>query len=135
MRAYEDMDFWLRARELGEVVYVPRALVSSRVAPVSDRLIKYEQSYNLFVRRVTGRYGRAARPMLRAVRHAHSTALGFRGLMAMRSGDLVEARRSFIRALRFEPIAPKTALRLVRTFLPRAIARMLTGRTRQPRIE
>lgn len=130
MRSYEDMDFWLRARELGEFVYVPRALVVYRVSPSSDRLVKYEQSYDLFVRRVTARYGRAARPMLRAVRHAHSTALGFRGLAAMRNGDMRAARRSFIRALRFEPAATKMILRLMRTFLPRPIARMLTGRTR-----
>jgi glycosyltransferase involved in cell wall biosynthesis len=130
MRSYEDMDFWLRARELGEFIYVPRALAAYRIASSAERLIKYEQSYALFVERMNNRYGKAARPMLRAIRHAHSSALGFRGLAAMSRGNIAEARRNFLRALQFEPFAPKTLLRLGRTFLPSRLARMLTGRTR-----
>jgi GT2 family glycosyltransferase len=129
MRSYEDMDFWLRARELGEFEYVARALVVYRVTPAAERLVKYEQSYALFVSRVSERYGAAARPLLRAIRHAHSTALGSRGLLAMRRGELAEARRSFIRALRYEPTSLRNGLRLARSFLPLPIARALSGRT------
>jgi glycosyltransferase involved in cell wall biosynthesis len=129
MRSYEDMDFWLRARELGEFEYVARPLVIYRVTPAAERLVKYEQSYALFVTRVSERYGAAARPLLRAIRHAHSTALGTRGLLAMRRGEMGEARRSFIRALRYEPASLRNGLRLARTLLPRPLARALSGRT------
>lgn len=129
MRSYEDMDFWLRARELGEFEYVARALVVYRVMPVAERLVKYEQSYAMFVTRVSERYGVAARPLLRAIRHAHSTALGARGLLAMHRGEMAEARRSFIRAFRYEPASLRNGLRLARSFLPRPIARALSGRT------
>ena len=129
MRSYEDMDFWLRARELGEFEYVARALVVYRVTPAAERLVKYEQSYTLFVTRVSARYGIAARPLLRAIRHAHSTALGTRGLLAMRRGEMAAARRSFIRALRYEPAGLRNMLRLARSFLPAPIARALSGRT------
>ncbi len=128
MRSYEDMDFWMRAREMGEFEYVPRALVVYRVTPASERLVKYEQSYALFVERMTTRYGAAVRPLIRAIRHAHATALGSRGLIAMNRGAMAEARRSFIRALRYEP-GLRNALRLARTFLPRTIARALAGRS------
>lgn len=129
MRSYEDMDFWLRARELGEFEYVARPLVIYRVTPAAERLVKYEQSYALFVTRITERYGAAARPLLRAIRHAHSSALGSRGLLAMRRGEMAEARRSFIRALRYEPAGLRNGLRLARTLLPRPLARALSGRT------
>ena len=129
MRSYEDMDFWLRARELGEFEYVARPLIVYRVTPAAERLVKYEQSYRLFVERVNARYGRAARPLLRAIRHAHATALGTRGLYAMRRGAMAEARRSFLRALRYEPANLRNGLRWARTFLPRPLARALTGRT------
>ncbi len=135
MRSYEDMDFWTRARELGEFEYLPRALVVYRVTPAAERLVKYEQSYALFVARVTERYGAAARPLLRAIRHAHATALGSRGLGAMNRGEMGEARRSFIRALRYEPAGLRNGLRLARTFLPRSLARALTGRTARMRAD
>jgi glycosyltransferase involved in cell wall biosynthesis len=129
LRSYEDPDLWLRARELGEFEYLPRPLVVYRMTPVVERLAKYEPSYALYVNRLRERYGTAARPLIRALGHAHSTALGTRGLLAMRRGEMAEARRSFIRALRYEPTGLRNGLRLARTFLPRPIARALSGRT------
>ncbi len=114
---------------MGEFVYLPRTLVVYRVTPAAQRLVKYEQSYELFVARVNARYGAAAQPLLRAIRHAHATALGTRGLYAMRRGAMAEARASFLRALRYEPASLRNALRWARTFMPRALARALTGRT------
>ncbi|MBF6569700.1 MAG: glycosyltransferase [Candidatus Binataceae bacterium] len=126
MRSYEDMDFWLRAREVGEFEYLPRALAIYRVTPAAERMVKYEQSYELFVQRVSDRYGSAVRPLIRAIRHAHATALGARGLIAIRRGDLAAARRSFIRALRYEPGNLRNGLRLLRSFLPLPLARALS---------
>src|SRR5208282_662795 len=53
-------------------------------------------------------------------------------LLQMRSGNLRDARHSFARALRREPIHLRNALRLMRTFLPVRLALRLGGRTCRP---
>ncbi|MGH7931961.1 MAG: glycosyltransferase family 2 protein [Candidatus Binataceae bacterium] len=129
-RAYEDVDMWLRAREHGDFEYIAKPLLEYRVTPITERMQKYEDDYPVFARRVRQRYGSRARALLKSTRHAYVSALGHRGLVAMRGGDLVVARRAFARALRYEPLDLKTALRLARSYLPGPIERALTGRTR-----
>jgi glycosyltransferase involved in cell wall biosynthesis len=130
-RAYEDMDLWLRAREQGNFLFLEERLLKYRTTPVPERMERYEDDYAVFVQRVRARYGARARPLLRAIRHAHVTARGYSGLTAMRAGDMAAARENFLRALRYDPTNLKTALRLMRTFLPKAAARALSGRTRR----
>jgi glycosyltransferase involved in cell wall biosynthesis len=126
----EDPYMWLRAREHGDFAYIRRALVKYRVTPLVERMVKYESSYQWFAERVRERYGKAGDPLIKAVRHAHATALSHKGLIELQRGDQPEARHSFIRALRYEPFAPRIVLRLLRTFLPIPLARALSGRTR-----
>jgi predicted O-methyltransferase YrrM len=54
------------------------------------------------------------------------------GLKALRDGDPAAARRAFIAALRMEPRRLKTYGRLLRTFLPRGLARSLGGARSEP---
>jgi hypothetical protein len=49
------------------------------------------------------------------------------GLRELSNGDSAAARRAFIAAIRMEPRRLKTYGRLLRTFLPRALARSLGG--------
>jgi glycosyltransferase involved in cell wall biosynthesis len=128
-RAYEDVDLWLRARELGEFVFVAESLLRYRVTAVAERMAKYEPDYEVFNRRVRLRYGARARNLLRAAGQAYVSTLGYQGLVAMRTGDMAAARRYFIRALRYQPANLKMALRLLKTFLPAPLARALSGRT------
>ncbi len=129
-RAYEDVDMWLRARELGNFEYLAMPLVRYRTSPIADRMERYEDDYAIFCARVLGRYGSTGRKLLRATQDAYLASLGHRGLMAMRAGDTHAARSFFIRALRHRPLHARTILRLLRTFLPRSIALSLSGRSR-----
>ncbi len=131
--AYEDPFLFLVAREHGEFAYVPEHLVYYRYESPGVRMAKYERSREVFIRRVTERYGTAARGLIRGTRRAYASALGYEGLLAMRAGDLNAARRHFVRALRERPLDLKTAMRLARTFLPVRLARALGGRTAQNR--
>ncbi len=127
--AYEDPYLFLVAREHGEFAYVAERLVYYRYESAGVRMEKYQRYSEVFIRRVRERYGSAARGLINGTRHAFTSALGYEGLIAMRSGDLSTARRYFARALREQPLDLKTALRLARTFLPLKLARALSGRT------
>jgi glycosyltransferase involved in cell wall biosynthesis len=129
-RAYEDVDLWLRVRELGDFEYIAQPLLNYHFSPIAERMAKYEGDYELFARRVRERYGARARNLLLATRDAYVSALGYQGLIELRDGDPVAARRSFMRALHYNPLHLKTALRLARTFMPAPMAQRLTGRTR-----
>jgi glycosyltransferase involved in cell wall biosynthesis len=126
-RAYEDVDMWIRAREIGSFHFIPEPLVRYRVTPIGDRMDKYENDYVIFVRRISARYGTAAKSLIATTRRAYVSALSHQGLIALREGKRLEARRQFIRAWRYGPMRGRTILRLIRTFLPAAAARALSG--------
>jgi glycosyltransferase involved in cell wall biosynthesis len=126
-RAYEDVDLWLRAREYGPFVYIAEPLVIYRTTPVATRMERYEADYAIFRRRIQSQYGRRALALLRTTRDAHVSTLGYRGLLAIQSGDRAAARRFFWRALSYEPTRIRTVLRLLRTFVPSRMARALSG--------
>lgn len=128
--AYEDPYLFLLAREHGEFQYVPERLAYYTIEPPAIRMEKYLRAQEIFIRRVRERYGAAARELIRNTRHAYASALGYHGLLAMRAGETAVARSYFTRALRNQPDL-RTALRLVRTYLPARIARALSGRTAQ----
>jgi len=127
--AYEDPYLFLVAREQGEFAYVPERLVHYRYESPGARMEKYVRYREVFIRRVRERYGDAARGLIRGTRRAYASALGYEGLRAMQSGDMMAARRYFARALRERPLDLKTAMRFARTFLPLRLARALSGRT------
>jgi glycosyltransferase involved in cell wall biosynthesis len=128
--AYEDPYLFLLAREHGEFQYVPERLAYYTIEPPGLRMERYLRAQEIFVRRVRERYGTAARGLIRNTRYAYVSALGYQGLIAMGAGEKAAARNYFARALRHQPDL-RTALRLVRTYLPARIARALGGRTAQ----
>ncbi|MBI3760227.1 MAG: glycosyltransferase [Deltaproteobacteria bacterium] len=127
--AYEDPYLFLVAREHGEFAYVPERLVLYRYESPGVRMEKYQRYREVFIRRVRERYGSAARGLIRGTRRAYVSALGYEGLLELRAGNLVAARRHFGRALRERPFDFKTAMRFARTFLPLKLARALSGET------
>jgi glycosyltransferase involved in cell wall biosynthesis len=127
--AYEDPYLFLVAREQGEFAYVPERLVHYRYESPGVRMEKYRRYREVFIRRVRERYGDAARGLIRGTRRAYASALGYEGLIAIRTGDLRTARSYFARALRERPLDLKTAMRFARTLLPLRLARALSGRT------
>ncbi|MGH7907834.1 MAG: glycosyltransferase family 2 protein [Candidatus Binataceae bacterium] len=126
---------WLRAREIGPFRYIPDHLVSYQTLPYPGYIEKNAESSQVLARLIQERYGEAASLVLkkaarRGKRQQHRHYLSHMGLMAMREGRRDEARRLFVRALKYGPLNMKNALRLCRTFLPARLARSLTGRTR-----
>ncbi|MGH7908142.1 MAG: glycosyltransferase family A protein [Candidatus Binataceae bacterium] len=126
---------WMRARELGHFHYVPERLVLLHARPYPQYIDINNDSRALLFRLVRERYGwtksrRLRRGMYREINRDHLHHLNHLGLIAMRERRGVEARGHFMRALRHNPGNIKTALRLMRTFLPAPLARALTGRTR-----
>ena len=131
LRAYEDPYLFLRARELGEFIYVPAPLTRYQRLPVGDRMEKYAPYQELFIAMLRERYGRAAHARIKATRLAHTVALSHQGMLALQRGEPALARGSFARALRNDPTSIRTAMRWLRTFLPPGLARALGGHTAQ----
>lgn len=126
---YEDTFFFIAARQFGEFRYLHEPLVRYHAEPVVRRMEKYLLGQRLFIELLQERYGAAATPLIRKTLSSYVSVLGYEGLIAMRNGDLRQARHSFLRALRQDPTSVRTYLRLARTFLPAPIARRLGGRT------
>ena len=127
---YEDPDLWIRAREHGEFIFLPQKLTCYTAAEVrAERMEKYLGSRTLFFRRLRRRYGHRADRLIHSTVRNYNNWLSYQGLLAMQQRDMVAARAYFARILRQQPTHLKSALRLLRTFLPVSIARMLSGRT------
>ena len=130
---FEDVIFWLRARELGPFVYLPEQLVRWRFAlfprPLKVGWIKPE-AFVTFDRILRERYGAGAAHLMKSRGRASRSLLGYIGLRALERGDRAEAREAFRRALEFDPWRVKNLLRYAKTWLPLGLARALSGRTR-----
>jgi glycosyltransferase involved in cell wall biosynthesis len=127
---YEDPDLWIRVREHGEFIYLPERLTYYTTNELRhERMEKYMSSRDLFFDRLRQRYGHRADELIRSTVRNYTNWLGYQGLLAMQRRDPAAARSYFVRILRHQPTHLKSALRLLRTFLPAALARALSGRT------
>jgi Glycosyl transferase family 2 len=131
--AFEDVYFWLLVREHGPFQYLPEPLAVWRFALFPDPLKPaggQDEAGVIFERMVRDRYGSNAHHHVLARRRAPRSILGYIGLRALRDGDRAQARNAFARAIRVDPLRIKNYLRYLRTLLPDAIARALSGRSR-----
>ena len=130
---FEDVIFWLRARERGHFYYVPEELVKWRFAlfprPLKIGWIKPE-AFVTFDRILRERYHVGADHLIKSRGRASRSLLGYIGLRALDRGDRREAREAFRRALEFDPWRVKNLLRYAKTYLPQSLARAFSGRTR-----
>jgi glycosyltransferase involved in cell wall biosynthesis len=130
---YEDAFLLLRLRELGEFRYIPEALAAWRFSSfptiIKSRPLGIDR--RTFARLVSQRYGIDPTHLTGARLRATRSILGYLGLRALRDGDRAGARRAFTAALRIDPWRVRNHLRFIRTFLPFALARALSGRTRR----
>jgi len=130
---YEDAWCWMLAREQGEFRFIPEKLVKWRYAlfPNPLKIARgYPHSVQLFSQLVRERYGVSATPLVTSRRRAARSIVGYIGLTALRDGDRRVAREAFSYALKLDRWRMKNYLRWMRTFLPPALARCLTGSTR-----
>jgi glycosyltransferase involved in cell wall biosynthesis len=125
---FEDPYMWLVMRERGDFIYIPERLVRYCMTPPSTRMLKYAKGYRIFSQLVTERYGDEGERLIRETTKAFISAWGYQGLVALRMGDKLRARRAFSCALRYGPLEFRTVSRWLRTFLPVSAARAVSGR-------
>ncbi|MBF6569693.1 MAG: glycosyltransferase [Candidatus Binataceae bacterium] len=122
---------FLRARELGDFIYLHEPLVRYLSAPYPDSITRDDEIRPINFARFSERYGERGRQLASAIkesiRRTHANQLGYLGRIALREGRTAEARRNFIRSLRYDPFNLKNILRIMRTFLPASMAKALTG--------
>jgi len=94
----------------------------------NERMMKYAKGYRIFGRLVSERYGEAGQRLIRESSNAFVSAWGYAGLVALRDGDKLRARRAFACAMRYGPFQVRAASRWLRTFLPMSVVRALSGR-------
>jgi hypothetical protein len=125
--------FWLRVREEGAFCYLPECLVKWRFSLYPTALKigwRTPEAPITFDRILRERYGIGADRLLAERARANRSILGYIGLRALRDGDRTAAREAFRRALQIDPLRVKNLLRYLRTYLPLAMVRALSGRTR-----
>jgi hypothetical protein len=131
--AFEDVYFWLLVREHGTFQYLPEPLAVWRFALFPDPLKPaggQDEAGITFERMVRARYDADAHSHVLSRARAPRSILGYIGLRALREGDRRQARQAFARAIQIDPLRIKNYLRYLRTLLPTALARSLTGRSR-----
>jgi glycosyltransferase involved in cell wall biosynthesis len=127
---FEDTDFSIRMREQGPFIYIAEPLVIWRFAWFPNKLKKlpdYSKALHVFEPYLQERYGVSARPLVEARMRAPRSILASIGLKALREGDRARARAAFARAIKVDPYRLKNYLRLMRTYLPYALAQRLSG--------
>jgi glycosyltransferase involved in cell wall biosynthesis len=127
---FEDTDFSIRMREQGPFIYIAEPLVVWRFAWFPNKLKKlpdYSKALHVFEPYLQERYGVSARPLVEARKRAPRSILASIGLKALRDGDRARARAAFARAIKVDPYRFKNYLRLMRTWLPYALAQRLSG--------
>ncbi|MBV8138498.1 MAG: glycosyltransferase family 2 protein [Deltaproteobacteria bacterium] len=133
---YEDVFMWMRARELGEFVYLPESLVRWRFSAFPHplkRVRKERDSAKVFEGLVRERWHRSAARLIKARERAPRSILGYIGLRALAEGNRTTARNAFALAIRFDPWRLRNYMRYLRTFLPVTAARVLSGGSRAAR--
>jgi len=132
---FEDVDFWIRSREQGPFLYIAEPLVVWRFAWFPRKLKKlpdYSKALHVFEAYLQEHYGVSARPLVEARARAPRSILANIGLKALRDGDRARARAAFARAIKVDPYRLKNYLRWMRTWLPHALARRLSGAGNRP---
>lgn len=132
LTSFEDVYFWLLAREQGGFSYIDEALAVWRFALFPAPLKPaggQESAGRIFDEMLHRRYGVRGLAHVAARQRAPRSILGYIGLHALARGDQIAARRAFGAALLTDPWRLKNYLRYARTYLPGAVARALSGGT------
>jgi glycosyltransferase involved in cell wall biosynthesis len=100
LKAFEDIDFFLRMRELGEFAYIPEALVRYRVNETTG---PFKWNPDRFIRTVKRRYGARSRKLIQEIHVGLAGAFVSRALDEMESCNRKEAIRCWLKAFRYRP--------------------------------
>jgi len=132
----EDIHFWVVMRKQGEFLYLSEKLAryTYDTYPAILKALRRDEAggaakFNAVMR---SDFGDSAEGLIAYFAKHKVSLLSRIGLLAMRHGDRRAARRSFMRAIAWDPYRVKTYLRLMRTFLPTSVAARLSGHASHP---
>jgi glycosyltransferase involved in cell wall biosynthesis len=123
----EDIHFWLLAREQGHFIYLPDRLVRFTFGQLYPKVLN-RVGPEAIVDLIRARYGSRADGLVKDFIRHRVRMIANVGVVEMSRGNMVGARRCFMRVLRYDRFHMKSYLRIARTYLPARIARALSGR-------
>ncbi len=100
---FHDTYLWLRLREHGEFVHVPVPLAIYRETEYAKHADKYGASRRVLFRLVRQRYGKAARPLMRAVNGWLASSLATKALGQLERGENIGAALTLTRLTTIRP--------------------------------
>jgi glycosyltransferase involved in cell wall biosynthesis len=124
----EDIHFWLLMREQGHFIYLPDRLVRFTYGQLFPKVLNRDIGPTAIVDLIRARYGARADGLLKNFIRHRVRMIANAGVVEMSRGNIVGARRCFIRVLKYDPRHVKSYLRIARTFLPAPVRRALGGR-------
>ena len=108
---FEDTELWFLLRELGDFAFISEPLVNYRLAPMVERMHKYEPGFRMFAARMRKRYGEPGDKLARRCAALYHWLLTVKGLRCLEAGEMREARRALSCALRYQPSLTQPRLR------------------------
>ncbi len=120
---FEDVYFFILARELGEFTYVAEPLARFRVTDSSRAVNKWKP--DMFIKLIRGRYGARARGLIKQVRNEYAAGFAAKALGAMESGQRAEALGYWLKALHYDPLYPVRANHIWRAARGRNLRRLV----------
>jgi glycosyltransferase involved in cell wall biosynthesis len=123
---FEDLYFFILAREHGEFEYLADALANFRLSD-SD-LGPDKWSPDVFIRLIRQRYGARAQKLIADVCNGYASGFAAKALRAMARGNRTEAVRCWLNVFRYDPFYPLHAAhigRLLRRHNLRRLAQFL----------
>jgi glycosyltransferase involved in cell wall biosynthesis len=124
----EDIHFWLLIREQGNFIYLPDRLVRFTFGQLYPKVLNRDIGPEAIVDLIRARYSSRADGLVKDFIRHRVRMIANAGVVEMSRGNLVGARRCFMRVLRYDRFHMKSYLRIARTYLPARIARALSGR-------
>jgi glycosyltransferase involved in cell wall biosynthesis len=100
---FHDTYLWLRLREHGKFVHVPVPLAIYRETEYAKHADKYGASRRVLFRLVRQRYGKAARPLMRAVNGWLASSLATKALGQLDRGENIGAALTLTRLTTIRP--------------------------------
>jgi glycosyltransferase involved in cell wall biosynthesis len=129
----EDIHFWLLMREQGHFIYLPERLVRFTYGQLFPKVLNRDIGPAAIVDLIRARYGHRADGLVKNFIRHRVRMIANAGVVEMSRGNMANARRCFIRVLKYDPRHAKSYLRIARTYLPAKIRRALSGKAARPR--